>query len=144
MRNEKTNKTQCKRLVKIKNKVEINKINVLKKHVVSQLKISSTQQRETFSHCYLIYPSKIFWAERPEQTVWTQIRCPRIWHIIRVYTVYQSSRHFNIHQKVNIQVQSKELTLRKHAYSNILKNLLPNNENFQIKKTLFFIFLLKT
>ena len=44
-------------------------------------------------------------------------------------------------------VQGKYLcqTLRKHAYSIILKILQPKNENFQIKKILiFFIFLLKT
>ena len=36
-------------------------------------------------------------------------------------------------------------TLRKHAYSNILKILPPKNENFQIKKSdIIFIFLLKT
>ena len=36
-------------------------------------------------------------------------------------------------------------SLRKHAYSKILKKLPPKNENFQIKKPLiFFIFLLKT
>ena len=37
-------------------------------------------------------------------------------------------------------------TLRKHAYSNILKILQPKKENFQIKKrsNIFFIFLLKT
>ena len=34
--------------------------------------------------------------------------------------------------------------LRKHAYSNILKILLPKNENFLIKILIFFIFLLKT
>ena len=34
-------------------------------------------------------------------------------------------------------------TLRKHAYSNILKILLPKNENFQIKILIFFIFLPK-
>ena len=33
--------------------------------------------------------------------------------------------------------------LRKHAYSNILKFLPPNNESFQIKSLMFFIFLLK-
>ena len=35
-------------------------------------------------------------------------------------------------------------TLRKHAYSNILKSLPPKNENFQIKILIFFIILLKT
>ena len=35
-------------------------------------------------------------------------------------------------------------SLRKHAYSNILKILPPKNENFQIKFLIFFIFLLKT
>ena len=36
-------------------------------------------------------------------------------------------------------------SLRKHAYSNILKILPPEKrENFQIKNLLFFIFLLKT
>ena len=36
-------------------------------------------------------------------------------------------------------------TLRKHAYSNILKILSPKAENFQIKTSdIFFIFLLKT
>ena len=36
-------------------------------------------------------------------------------------------------------------TLRKHAYSNTLKILPPQNVKFQIKKNLiFFIFLLKT
>ena len=39
--------------------------------------------------------------------------------------------------------QKKE-TLRKHAYSNILKILPPKNENFQIKFFYIFIFLLKT
>ena len=29
-------------------------------------------------------------------------------------------------------------SLRKHAYSNILKILPPKNENFQIKKSIFF------
>ena len=40
-----------------------------------------------------------------------------------------------------------KLTLHyeKHAYSNILKSLQPNEENFHMKKNLiFFIFLLKT
>ena len=39
-----------------------------------------------------------------------------------------------------------EITLRKQAYSNILKILLPKNENFQIKIRIFFfvLFLLKT
>ena len=35
------------------------------------------------------------------------------------------------------------LSLRKHAYSNILKMLPPTNENIQIKILIFFIFLLK-
>ena len=34
--------------------------------------------------------------------------------------------------------------LRKHAYSNILKNLPPKTESFHIKILIFFIFLLKT
>ena len=34
-------------------------------------------------------------------------------------------------------------TLRKRAYSNILKILPPKNEKFQIKILIFFIFLLK-
>ena len=37
----------------------------------------------------------------------------------------------------------KILTLRKHAYSNILKILPPTKENFQIKILIFFKFLLK-
>ena len=36
------------------------------------------------------------------------------------------------------------ISLRKHAYSNILKFSSPKTENFQIKKLIFFIFLLKT
>ena len=36
------------------------------------------------------------------------------------------------------------LSLRKHAYSNILKILPPKTENFQIKTLIFLIFLLKT
>ena len=35
-------------------------------------------------------------------------------------------------------------SLRKHAYSNILKILPPNNENFQTKILIFFKCLLKT
>ena len=35
-------------------------------------------------------------------------------------------------------------TLRKHAYSNILKILSLNTESFQMKNLIFFIFLLKT
>ena len=38
----------------------------------------------------------------------------------------------------------KIFTLRKHAYSNILKILPPKNENFQIKNSDIFTFLLKT
>ena len=41
-------------------------------------------------------------------------------------------------------VHAKALkSLRKHAYSNILKILPPKNENFQIKIQIFFLFLLK-
>ena len=36
------------------------------------------------------------------------------------------------------------LTLRKHAYSNILKILPPKNEKIEIKILIFFKFLLKT
>ena len=35
-------------------------------------------------------------------------------------------------------------SLRRHTYSNILKDLQPKIENFQIKNLIFFIFLLKT
>ena len=35
-------------------------------------------------------------------------------------------------------------SLRKHAYSNILKILPPKNENFQRKILIVFVFLLKT
>ena len=35
------------------------------------------------------------------------------------------------------------ISLQKHAYSNILKILPPNNKNFQIKILIFFIYLLK-
>ena len=34
-------------------------------------------------------------------------------------------------------------SLRKHAYSNLLKIIPPKNEHFQIKNLIFFIFLLK-
>ena len=44
--------------------------------------------------------------------------------------------HFN-------QIHTKLRTLRKEAYSNILKNLQPNINNFQIKILIVFIFLLK-
>ena len=37
-----------------------------------------------------------------------------------------------------------QLSLRKQAYSNILKILPTKNENFQIKIQIFFLFLLKT
>ena len=36
------------------------------------------------------------------------------------------------------------MTLRKHAYSNILKFLQPKTDFFLDKKLMFFIFLLKT
>ena len=38
----------------------------------------------------------------------------------------------------------KGLSLRKHAYSNILKISHPKTESFHIKLLIFFIFLLKT
>ena len=41
------------------------------------------------------------------------------------------------------KVSTECLALRKHAYSNILKILPQENENFQIKILIFFIFLLK-
>ena len=41
-----------------------------------------------------------------------------------------------LHFKTTIEaVFHKEDTLRKHAYSNILKILPPKNENFQMKKS---------
>ena len=39
---------------------------------------------------------------------------------------------------------SADYSLRKHAYSNILKISPPKAERFQIKILIFFIFLLKT
>ena len=36
------------------------------------------------------------------------------------------------------------ISLRKHAYPNILKLSPPQTENFQVKILIFFIFLLKT
>ena len=36
------------------------------------------------------------------------------------------------------------VSLRQHAYSNILKILQPKTENFQTKIMIFFLFLLKT
>ena len=36
-------------------------------------------------------------------------------------------------------MRRSSLLLRKHAYSNILKFLLPNNENFQIKNSDIFL-----
>ena len=41
-------------------------------------------------------------------------------------------------------VISLKASLRKHAYSNMLKILPPKTENFQIKNSDIFIFLLKT
>ena len=41
-------------------------------------------------------------------------------------------------------VSNKNKSLRKQAYSNILKILPTKNENFQIKIQIFFLFLLKT
>ena len=54
----------------------------------------------------------------------------KVYHVSKVY----QSRHWYLCY-----------TLRKHAYSNILKILPPKNENFQIKKSLIFLmFLLKS
>ena len=52
---------------------------------------------------------------------------------------YDMMSHFNI-----IFITGKLKALRKQAYLNILQNLPPKNENFQIKILIFFIFLLKT
>ena len=48
-------------------------------------------------------------------------------------------------QETNVDNLEKSffISLRRHAYSNILKILPPKNENFQIKILIFFIFLLK-
>ena len=50
------------------------------------------------------------------------------------------------HPKIFVVLRYEEnfLTLRKHAYSNILKILPPKNENFQMKILILFIFQLKT
>ena len=61
-----------------------------------------------------------------------------LFKLISVWTLVLSSGVCLHDQKV---VQN---TLRKHAYSNILKFLPPKTENFQIKILIFFIFLLKT
>ena len=45
-----------------------------------------------------------------------------------LYTVYSC-----------LSLESKKLTLRKHAYSNVLKILPPKNENFQRKKSDIFL-----
>ena len=45
----------------------------------------------------------------------------------------------------NIKASCIQYSLQKHAYSNILKiSPKKNTENFQIKKLIFFIFLLET
>ena len=79
------------------------------------------------------------------QTLHTQIRCCRMQHLIRVYTVCHSSSSFQTHQKDLLKFTDEHISLdkvlfsiqkyslRKHAYSNILKILPPKNENFQIK-----------
>ena len=48
---------------------------------------------------------------------------------------------------ISAQESKQEVTkasLRKHAYSSVLKILPPKNESFQIKFLIFFMFLLKT
>ena len=52
-------------------------------------------------------------------------------------------RHFTASTQL-LKRKKRFLSLRKHAYSNILKLLLPKTKTFQIKTLIFFIFLLKT
>ena len=47
-------------------------------------------------------------------------------------------------EQISIFRKMFKLSLRKQAYSNILKILPPKNENFQMKILIFVIFLLKT
>ena len=54
------------------------------------------------------------------------------------------SKRTAVPSSIRSTIQSQKDSLRKHAYSNIVKNLPPKNENFQIKILIFFIFLLKT
>ena len=52
-----------------------------------------------------------------------------------------------LHRLVNMMLfmsQHDATHYEKHAYSNILKILPPNHENFQIKILIFLIFLLQT
>ena len=66
-------------------------------------------------------------------------RGPNITYILFLYTMC------NICYITYAFKGNNSFTLRKHAYSNILKILPPKNENFQVKKIwYFFIVLLKT
>ena len=57
-----------------------------------------------------------------------------------------SVRYHNINCRFGeaIPMRTYKLSLRKQAYSNVLKILPPKNENFQIKIQIFFIFMHKT
>ena len=48
-----------------------------------------------------------------------------------------------IKKKLRVSSAAVVITLRKHAYSNILKISPPKTESFQIKILMFFLFLLK-
>ena len=52
-----------------------------------------------------------------------------------LFTLYAFNYQGPVPQGIVILMSSLRVTLRKHAYSNILKILPPKNENFQIKNS---------
>ena len=66
--------------------------------------------------------------------------------LIRIASVCLSYRKSFVGTQKRVQIiQGKtSQSLRKHAYSNILKISSPKTESFQIKILIFFTFLLKT
>ena len=81
------------------------------------------------------------------QCIWT-FSCYALWvkfsadDILKYFSYFSQKTGFDILCTLS-PMQTICMTLRKQAYPNVLKNLPPKNENFQIKILIFFMFLLK-
>ena len=73
-----------------------------------------------------------------------KIKGNKQWQDIQLISNNQRRNNATCNKSFQQPNGEREQTLRKHAYSNILKILPAKNENFQIRNLIFSIFLLKT
>ena len=87
---------------------------------------------------HLPYLSLSTGTDEPDQTAKTWIRHHRTCHLMQQFIYFIDTTDSRV--DMYVQISEHELiylsvSLREHAYSNILKILLPKNESFQMKNS---------